>query len=392
MWHRFTKRRANQTIFSMKTKVFITIMAVGFLSLLLQSCHSSEQKQEAANTQQLAQQPPTAVALVSKGMLSSNIKIPGELDAFQQVDLYAKVSSYVKQLYADVGSEVKEGQLLASLEAPEINSQLSASESRLKSFEAVYIASKANYDRLVETSKTPGTISPNDLDLAKAKQSSDLAQYQAAKAAYNEVINNRDYLQVKAPFAGVVSARNVSQGAYVGPSGKGSDLPMFTLQTQQKLRLVVSVPEAYTSYLTDKSVVSFTVVSLPNQTFKAQVKRLAGALDQRLRSERIEMDVINNNKKLLPGMVAEIVIPLPARDSAMLVPVNAVVSSTEKVYVVKIVNGKARWVTVQKGRSTDKQTEVFGNLQAGDTVAAPASEELRDGTPVSKTMIDRGNE
>ncbi len=376
----------------MKTKVIITIFEVGIIAMLLQSCHSSEQKQQAANTQQPAEQPPTQVALVSKGKLSSDIKVPGELQAFQQVDLYAKVSSYVKQLYADVGSEVKQGQLLATLEAPEINSQLSASESRLKSFEAVYIASKANYDRLVETSKTPGTISPNDLDLAKAKQSSDLAQYQAAKAAYNEVINNRDYLQVKAPFTGVVSARNVSQGAYVGPSGKGSDLPMFTLQTQQKLRLIVSVPEAYTSYLTDKSEVSFTVVSLPNQTFTAQVKRLAGALDQRLRSERVEMDVTNNNKKLLPGMVAEIVIPLPARDSALLVPANAVVTSTEKVYVVKIVNGKARWVPVQKGRATDKESEVFGNLQPGDTVAAPASEELRDGAPVSKTTMAQGGE
>ncbi|MDQ2753313.1 MAG: efflux RND transporter periplasmic adaptor subunit, partial [Bacteroidota bacterium] len=326
------------------------------------------------------------------GMLSSDIKIPGELQAFQQVDLYAKVNSYVKQLYVDVGSEVKQGQLLATLEAPEINSQVSASESRLRSFEAVYIASKANYNRLMETSKTPGTISPNDLDLAMAKQNSDLAQYEAAKAAYNEVVNNRDYLQVKAPFTGVISARNVSQGAYVGPSGKGSDLPMFTLQTQQELRLIVSVPEAYTSYLTSKSEVSFTVVSLPNQTFKAQVKRLAGALDQRLRSERIEMDVTNNNKKLLPGMVAEIVIPLPARDSALLVPANAVVSSTEKVYVVKIVNGKATWVTVQKGRSTNKEAEVFGNLHVGDTVAAPATEELRDGTPVGKTTIGQGNE
>ncbi len=376
----------------MKTKVIITIFGVGIIVMLLQSCHSSEQKQQAANAQLPVEQPPTQVALVSKGKLSSDIKVPGELQAFQQVDLYAKVSSYVKQLYADVGSEVKEGQLLATLEAPEINSQLSASESRLKSFEAVYIASKANYDRLLETSKTPGTISPNDLDLAKAKQSSDLAQYQAAKAAYNEVMNNRDYLQVKAPFTGVVSARNVSQGAYVGPSGKGSDLPMFTLQTQQKLRLIVSVPEAYTSYLTDKSEVSFTVVSLPNQTFKAGVKRLAGALDQRLRSERVEMDVTNNDKKLLPGMVAEIVIPLPARDSALLVPANAVVTSTEKVYVVKIVNGKAEWVTVQKGRSTNKETEVFGNLLAGDTIAAPASEELRDGSPIRKTTIAQSSE
>ncbi len=369
----------------MKKNIYIFLFAAGTGMLLLQSCHSGEKNQFLKDT--TATQPATEVMLVNKGKLSSEVKIPGELQAFQQVDLYAKVSSYVKQLLVDVGSEVKQGQLLATMEAPEINSQLSASESRLKSFEAIYIASKSNYDRLIETSKTPGTISPNDLDLAKAKQNSDLAQYQAAKASYNEVINNRDYLQIRAPFSGVVSARNVSQGAYVGPSGKGSDLPMFTIQTQQKLRLIVSVPEAYTSYLTDKSEVSFSVVSMPNQTFTAQVKRLAGALDQRFRSERIEMDVMNNDKKLLPGMVAEINIPLPGRDSTLLVPATAIVSSTEKVYVVKVVNGKAVWVPVQQGRKSNTEAEVFGNLSVGDTIIANANEELRNGMTIGKTTL-----
>lgn len=374
----------------MNNSVFFILFTAPFLAL--QSCHSSTEKQQTVNTDTIAAQPATTVALVTKGKLSSDIKIPGELQPFQQVDIYAKVNSYVKQLYVDVGSEVKQGQLLATMDAPEINSQLSASESKLKSYEAVYIASKANYDRLLETSKTPGTISPNDLDMALAKQNSDLAQYQAAKAAYNEVINNRDYLQVRAPFSGVITARNVSQGAYVGPSGKGSDQPMFTLQTQEKLRLIVAVPEAYTSYLTDKSEVSFTVASLPDQVFKAQVKRLAGALDQRLRSERMEMDVINDSKKLLPGMIANITIPLPARDSTLLVPASAVVSSTEKVYVVKIVNGKATWVPVEKGRASDNKAEVFGDLHVGDTIAAPATEELRDGMPVGKILLQNSGD
>jgi membrane fusion protein (multidrug efflux system) len=97
------------------------------------------------------------VSLV-KGRLSTTLYVPGELIAFQQVDLYAKVNSFVKKLYVDVGSEVKEGQLLATMEAPEIQSQLASAQARIKSQEAIYIASKANYDRVVETSKTPGTI------------------------------------------------------------------------------------------------------------------------------------------------------------------------------------------------------------------------------------------
>ena len=369
----------------MNNGVYKIFFAVAITIFLIQSCQSSGAKKEPVKAP--AKEKLTEAVIVRKGMLSTTIKIPGELQPFEQVDLYAKVNSYVKQLYADVGSQVKQGQLLVTMEAPEINSQLSASESRFKSYEAIYIASKANYDRLLETSKTPGTISPNDLDMAMARQKSDYAQLQGARAAYNEVMNNRDYLQIRAPFSGVISARNVSQGAYVGPSGKGSDMPIFTLQTQQKLRLIVSVPEAYTSFLHDKSEVSFTVVSMPNQVFKAQVKRLAGTLDQRLRSERIEMDIINNDRKLLPGMVAEIIIPLPSKDSTTIVPESAIVNSTEKVFVVKIVNGKAEWVEVQKGRVADQQAEVFGKLQAGDTIVAVANEEFRDGMPIGKTIL-----
>jgi membrane fusion protein, multidrug efflux system len=370
----------------MKNKVFSTLLTTGIF--LLQSCgHEEHHFNTEAEAKSQSTEQVTEVTLVKKGQLSSEIKIPGELRSFQQVDLYAKVNSYVKTMYADIGSEVRQGQVLAVMEAPEINSQLSASQSRLHSYEAVYLASKANYDRLLETSKTPGTISPNDLDMANARQKSDYAQLQAAKSSYNEVANNRDYLQIRAPFSGVITARNVSAGAYVGPSGKGSDLPMFTLQTQQKLRLAVSVPEAYTSYLTDNSEVSFTVVSRPNETFKAKVKRLAGALDQRYRSEKIEMDVDNSDKRLLAGMVAEIIIPLPANDSTLIVPATAVVNSTEKTVVVKVVNGRTQWIEVKQGRVESKQAEVFGPLNAGDTILATATEEERDGTPVGKTKL-----
>ncbi len=129
----------------------------------------------------------TATFVLEKSSFATKLYIPGELIAFQQVDLYAKVNSFVKKLYADVGSEVKEGQLLATMEAPELQSQLASAESKMKAQQAVYIASKANYDRVMETSKTPGTISQNDIDQADARQKSDMAQWDAAKAAYTEV-------------------------------------------------------------------------------------------------------------------------------------------------------------------------------------------------------------
>ncbi|MGN6493831.1 MAG: efflux RND transporter periplasmic adaptor subunit [Agriterribacter sp.] len=344
------------------------------------SCGAAAEKEKEAS----AVQPPAAPEyfLAEKGKLSSAVEIPGELIAFQHVDLYAKVSSFVKKLHVDVGSEVKEGQVLATMDAPEINAQLSGAASKLQALEATYTASKAHYDRLLETSKTPGTISPNDLDIALAKQKSDYAQWEAAKAAEREITDNKNYLTIRAPFSGIITARNVSAGAYVGPSGKGSELPMFTLQEQKKLRLAVAVPEIYSPYLETKKEISFTVKSLPGEKFTASIQRLAGALDNRIRSQRVEMDVNNNNRKLLPGMIASVSFPLPAKDSSFVVPQTAVVSSTEGIFVIQSVNGKAKWIEVKKGREQGDQVEIFGDIQPGDTLVKNANEEMRNGAQI----------
>ncbi len=350
-------------------------------SLLTQmGCGSSTAHEENKGKAEQTEAPPLETFALSSGQLNSTLQLPGELISFQQVDLYAKVNSFIKKLYVDVGSEVRQGQLLALMEAPEINSQLAASESRLKSQEAIYFASKATYDRLLETSKTPGTVSPNDLEIALSKEKSDMAQLEADKASYREIADTKDYLEIRAPFSGVISMRNVSAGAYVGPSGKGSDLPIFTLQEQKKLRLVISVPEAYASYLNGKSSVSFMVRGLPNQSFKARVSRLAGALDIKLRSQRTEMDVDNSNGKLLPGMVSEVNIPLDGQPNTFIVPKSAIVNSTVKPFVVRVVNNKAQWVNVEMGRSGNGKQEVFGNLSLHDTLVRAATEEIRDGS------------
>ncbi|WP_238430053.1 efflux RND transporter periplasmic adaptor subunit [Chitinophaga agri] len=357
-------------------------------TLLFSSCGHTEGKsaKKGENTQEEA-----AVAAISlqKGKLTSSLQIPGELIAYQNVDIYAKVNSFIKKLHVDVGSEVSQGQLLATMEAPEISSQLAGAESRIKSQEAVYLASKANYDRLYNTSLTPGTVSKNDLDIAQARMKSDLAQWESGKAAYREIADNRNYLEIRAPFAGVISAKNVSVGAYVGPSGKGSEYPLFSLQEQKKLRLVISVPEAYTSYLSNNSEVKFNVKAFTGKSFTAKVNRLSGALDTRLRSQRIEMDVINNDKKLLPGMIAEVNIPMDAADSTFIVPKAAVVNSTLNVFVIRVTNGKAERVQVQTGRDADGKVEIYGNLNEGDTILASANEEIREGAELKHVKIGK---
>lgn len=352
------------------------------------SCHSEGKEQEAKEKKEKTEQvaPVTEVVPVEKGKLSSTVKIPGELIPFRDVEIYAKENSFVKKIYVDVGSEVKEGQLLVSMDAPEITSRLLEAESRLKGQEAIFTAAKANYDRLIETSKTPGTISPNDLDQAVARKNAEQSQLQALKSAYNVIADTRSYLEIRAPFTGVISSRNVSLGAYVGPAGKGSALPLFILQEQAKLRLVVSVPEAYTGLMQEQGEVSFTVKSQPNEKFKAKISRMAGSLDTRLRSERIEMDVINKDKKLLPGAYAEVNLPLPSSDSSFIVPRTAVVTSTEKVFVIRVSDNKAEWVDVKKGRESEGRIEVYSDdLRPGDNLVKVATDEIRNGSDIKRT-------
>jgi membrane fusion protein (multidrug efflux system) len=366
------------------------IIAIAFLVIgtgLLTSCGpSKKEKEEQDQTvqQENALDTPTVTLVTAqKGKLTSTIVVPGELQPFLQVDLYAKINSYVKTLLVDIGSQVHTGQLLATLEAPEINSQLEAAKSKIQQQKAVYFASKAMYDRLYNTSKTPGTISQNDLEQAAAKMKSDSANVEAARSEYKEVAANLDYLQIRAPFDGVITVRNINLGTYVGPSSGGGNQPLFVLEDHKHLRLVISVPENSTGGLNDKDKVSFTIKELPGKTYTAQVKRLSGALDEKLRSERLEMDVYNTDNTLLPNMYADVSLPLPARDSALILPKSAVVTSTEKVFVIRVNNNRAQWVDVQRGLEAGDNTEVYGgDLKPGDKIIKSATEEIRDGSPV----------
>ncbi len=365
-------------------KLFVKgLLASVLLISTLTGCQSSEGEKETLKTEETVEAPaPVEVFTLKKGKMSSSLQVPGELVAFRDVDIYAKVSGFIKSLHVDVGSEVKQGQLLALAEAPELSAQLASAQSRLRGQEAVSIGSKANYERVLEASKMSGAVSKNDVDMALAKRNADNAQLEAAKSAYREVADLKRYLEIRAPFNGIISTRNVSTGAYIGPSGKGSEFPLFVLTEQKRLRLVISVPEAYTGYVDLNDPVSFSVKAFPDKKFTGQVKRQSGTLDKRLRSERVEVDVLNNDKKLLPGMIAEVILPLPTKNSTFVVPKSAVVNSSTGIYVIRVANKKAEWVQVKKGLEADEKVELFGDLAEGDSLVTNATEEIRDGAMV----------
>jgi multidrug efflux pump subunit AcrA (membrane-fusion protein) len=147
------------------------------------------------------------------------------------------------------------------------------------------------------------------------------------------------------------------------------------------------VPEAYTAYISTESEVVFYLASIPGEKYQAKIARLAGALDTKLRSQHIEMDVINENHKLLPGMVAEVLIPLSSNADAYVVPASAVLNSTTGVFVISIHNNSNLWVPIKTGRTYEGKTEIFGAVKYGDTIITRASEEIRNGVTANNFII-----
>jgi membrane fusion protein, multidrug efflux system len=312
--------------------------------------------------------------------LSSYVRLPGQLKPFNEVNIFAKINSFVKQIYVDRGSVVHKGQLMAVLEAPEMVSQLQAANARLLQAQESASASREKYRRLKEAAKEAGAVSPLDLDNALAKMKADDAVALSEKSNVTSMKDVQDYLNIRAPFDGTIVQRNVSAGALVGP-GKSGDQPMLVLQDNQKLRLEVMIPENYVDKVDLKQQVNFVFNAIPGKQNSAYISRSADALGS-MRSEAIEIDVQNKSGVLKPGMYSEVKIPLRSGAKSLLVPSSAIVQSTERQYVVRVKDGKAVFSDIKEGISTGDSTEVFGNVKAGEKVILHAGDELKEGTDI----------
>jgi membrane fusion protein, multidrug efflux system len=316
---------------------------------------------------------------ITQGQLGATADLPGVLKPFLMVDIYPKVNGFVREIPVDRGSEVRTGQLLVRLEAPEIEQQYLSAKSKYLQAYSLSLASKDDYDRLTVANKMPGTVSPHELELARAKMIADSATVQSEIANYKALEATRDYLTVTAPFNGVITVRNVHPGALVGPAQKESDKPMLVLEQHDKLRLVIDVPEVYSNQLAPGTIVSFRVSTLPGRVFRGAISRSAGSLSMKYRSEAIEVDVSNGDRLLKPGMYAEVELPVRRRTNSLIVPGSAIVTSQEKRYVIKVQAGLAHWVDVTEGNSRNDSTEVFGDLRWHDRIVVNANDGIKDG-------------
>jgi RND family efflux transporter MFP subunit len=291
----------------------------------------------------------------------------------------------------DRGSAVKQGDLLIELTAPEMATQIAEAEAKVQVAEADHLqaeaqlaAAESTYDRMKRAAETPGAIAGNELiqaqkqvDAAKALVNSRQQVGKVAEAAVRALQDLKAYLRISAPFEGVVTERLIHPGALAGP---GNDVALLTIQQVSQLRLVVPVPEENVGGLVNGANVQFQVAAWPERTFTGTVARVSHSLDQKSRTMPVELDVINRDGSLAPGMYPTVKWPDRRSHPSLFVPKSSVVTTTERTFVVRNRNGHAEWVDVKKGVSDGDLVEVLGDLKPGDKVIRRATDEIRDGT------------
>ena len=318
---------------------------------------------------------PTEVAVTSprRGDIHRFVTLPGTLRANQQVTLHAKVAGYLKSIAVDTGDKVKAGQLLAELEMPEVVAERASHEAELR-------IAKAESERVkAARAKAPDLITPQAADTAEAR----LALAQAALGE-NEALMR--FSHITAPFNGVVTRRYVDPGAFVPAATAGSNpaaAAIVTIMDYTTIRAHVAVPEIEAARIKEGLPVILTTDSLPGRTFRGQVSRHSGALDEATRSLHVEADFPNADLTLRPGMYANIKIGVEQHTGVMLVPAAALVREKAAGFVFTFADGKATKVPVKYGFNDGSNVEIIDGLAENARVIIPDKVTLVNGQAVT---------
>jgi len=354
-----------------------------FLLLLagLCACGNKPEKTEVAQASAApeTETPNYQLATVETRAVETPVNLPGELKPFEIVHIFPKVNGFVKEVLVDRGTEVRKGQVLLRLESPEIEQQVLAAKSKYLQAYNIYLSDKDRYERLKMSSKTPGAVAAIDLESARNKMLADSALMESEQATRRSLEAIKGYLTVTAPFDGRITERNIHSGALVGPSTRQEDKAMLVLEQEKRLRLVLSIPEVYSSQVGKNFPVSFKVNALPGEMFTGKIDRLTGSLNMKFRAETIEIDVHNAHGRLKPGMYAEVVLMPQRKTPALVIPRAAIITSMERKYVVKVLEGKMQLVDVMEGTIEGDFVEVFGKLASGDEIILNPNDAMQDG-------------
>lgn len=372
-----------------------TSAAVAIL-VVLTGCVQHSASQQAQPPQSSSSPQIVNVVAVESQRLNTTLSLPAQVIAYEGVDIYPKVTGFIEKINVDRGSRVKAGETIIRLSAPEVVAQRAqaeaasqTAESQLTSAQAKLAADEGTYQHLAAAAKTPGVVAVNDLQVAQQTAAADKAQVQAAEdnvRAARETLRSiaqlESYLDIRAPFDGIVTARNMHPGALVGPSsGQSGSQPIVHIDSIGRLRLVVPVPESYVSGIREGQQVAFAVPAFPGETFRAPIARISHDIDPKTRTMAVELDV--RNPQITTGTFANVQWPIQRTYPTLFVPATAITTNLQRTFVIRVSDGKTEWVDVKSGATVNGKTEVFGDLKPGDQVVARASDELGSGTAVS---------
>jgi RND family efflux transporter MFP subunit len=359
---------------------------------------------------------PTAAAVVrvTRGNLASSLTIAGQFEPYQQVDLHAKVSGYIRWIKVDIGDRVHQGEVLADLEVPELQDQYQGAQAEVKhteseigqaqsevvSAEAAYSALHLNYTRLAQASKQrPGLIAEQELDDAHSKDQEAEAQIGVAKASLEAMQQQlgvsranshryqtlTGYEQIVAPFTGVVTMRYADTGSLIqaGQESNTQAMPVVQVAQSDLLRLRMPVPENDVPYIKLGGDVQIRV-NATGRTFMGKIVRFTRALDPSTRTMLTEVDVPNPDLVLSPGMYAETIIQLQQKDDTLTLPTQAVVQNGDQTYVLVVDSAnRVEKRNVTLGIQTPNQMEILSGLHDGEQVIASGQANYQSGEVVT---------
>ncbi len=302
------------------------------------------------------------------------ISLPGDLLPNENVQIRAKVQGYISSVKVDIGSRVNHGQVLALIDAPEINTRVQELYAKEKAAQSRYQSSKDYYDRIGTASKSDGVIAVSELEKTKNQMQTDEAEYKATQFAVSSYKQMGNYLAIIAPYSGVITKRNINIGSFVGSA---NEKPLFEIEDNKVLRLRVAIPEVYTNAVLIDNTGDLTTRSFPDKKFKAKLIRKSGSIDNETRSELWEFEIPNTTGELKAGSYADVKLHFLRAQQSLIAPTSAVVTSLEKKFVIRVSSNTTQWVDVRAGFNMGDKQEIFGELKAGDTLVLKGNEELK---------------
>jgi membrane fusion protein (multidrug efflux system) len=307
-----------------------------------------------------------------RGEITRSIGLPGEIKAYQQATLYAKVTGYLKAITVDKGDPVKEGALLGEIEVPELLSDNAK-------YKAEVEVSEIDYKRTSEAQKkAPDLVTPISVDTAKGK-------YEVAKANLEGAETLLKFTKIVAPFSGIVTRRMVDPGAFIPAATAGSSPQMAALLTIadfNTVRVQIAVPELEASLVAKGQPAKVSVDGLPGRTFEGKITRFAYSLDDATKTMLAEVELPNPKLELRPGMYANVKLGIERKENALLVPAEAVLMEKANASVFIVAENKAKKRPVKIGFSDGSNVEILEGLKPEEAVILLGKAPPTDGRPV----------